>query len=527
MSFEGSSATVFSNNIARYDGGAVFSYSDVVYSDNSTVIFTNNNARHGAMVYSRNSKVIESSTIFINDHLVKWCNNTCLPYRGYPYGIRDVITIDSNGVVWCTDQKAFICLSTNCYCNKLEYLLDDLQNNTIVNITDNVTLSSVIDLSDLENISIIGHNNITVICGIDGGGLYLCSCDNLIVKGFTWIGCGIINHTYYHRPVLEFCDSSGITIQNCTFRYSIEQVISLHRIDSYVNIDHCDFMNNNLHGDYRAVIDCYNVLTININNCNFSYNGDSGSILDFSSSLDTSFTNIYLTNSNYQNNKGTSIYLSGDNLILHINGEILFNGNTAEFGAGVYICCNASVIFDRNSNVQFVYNTASYDGAAIYADQYSSVIFDRNSNVQFVSNTASYDGAAINVEEYSSVIFDRYSNVLFVSNTASYDGAAIYAVEYSSVIFDRNSNVQFVSNTASDSGAAICVSQYSSVTFEQSSVATFSDNKATSESDTVFGAAIYLYRYSSVTFEQNSVVTLILLITKPLWVLFTLRTTLM
>ena len=511
ISFEGSSVTVFSNNIARYDGGAVYSYSDVVYSDNSTVTFTNNNARNGAMVHSRNSKVkvIESSTIFINDHLVKWCNNTCLPYRGYTYGRWNVITIDINGVVWCTDQKAFLCLSTNCYCNELENLLDGLQHNTIVNITDNVTLSSVIDLRYFENISIIGHNNITVICGINGGGLYLYSCDNLIVKGFTWIGCGIINSTYNHRSVLKFYDSSGITIQNCTFQYSIGQVISLHRVDSYVNIDHCDFMNNNLHGDYHAVIDCYNVLTININNCNFSYNEDSRSIIDFSSSLDTSFANIYLTNSNYQNNEGTSIYLSGDNLILHINGELLFNGNTARKGAGVYICCKASVIFDKNSNVQFVSNTASYDGAAIYVDRYSSVIFDRNSNVQFVSNIASYDGAAIYVDRYSSVIFDKNSNVQFVSNIASYDGAAIYVDRYSSVIFDRNSNVQFVSNTASDSGAAICVSQYSSVTFEQSSVATFSDNKATSESDTVFGAAIYLYRYSSVIFEQNSVVTFI------------------
>ena len=64
-----------------------------------------------------------------------------------------------------------------------------LKSNVLVNITDNVTLSSVIRLKNLNNISIIGYNNITVIC-INGGGLYLHSCSDLTIEGITWIKCG-------------------------------------------------------------------------------------------------------------------------------------------------------------------------------------------------------------------------------------------------------------------------------------------------------------------------------------------------
>ena len=243
ISFEGFSATVFSNNFADYDGGAISTlpYSNIIFSKNSAVLFNNNNARFGSTVYSNHDcKIMATgnSTVLFNDHLVKWCNNTCLPYRGF--GNTDTITIDSNGVVQCNNRKAFICTSRNCYCKVLEDLLDGLASNVIVNITDNVTLSSSIELNGLENISIIGHNNITVICGIDGGGLYLYSCSKIIVESITWIGCGYdLDIIKDHKPVMEFFRSSGITIQNCTFQYSKGQVISLSQIDIYPSI--CEY----------------------------------------------------------------------------------------------------------------------------------------------------------------------------------------------------------------------------------------------------------------------------------------------
>ena len=127
LSFEDLSTVVFRNNIAEY-GGAVFTQdqSDIIFSDDSKVTFTNNSATFGATAFSKtNSKIIATgnSTVILNDHSAKWCNNTCLPYTGQ----GDVVTIDSNGIVWCSDQKAFVCVSKECDCDKLEDLLDGLE----------------------------------------------------------------------------------------------------------------------------------------------------------------------------------------------------------------------------------------------------------------------------------------------------------------------------------------------------------------------------------------------------------------
>ena len=247
ISFEGFSAVAFRNNIAEY-GGAMF-HSDIIFSDNVTVKFTNNKATFGSTTFSNTGgiskvMVIGNSTVIFNDVTVKWCNNTCLPHTSQD----DVITIDSNGIVWCSDQRAFICLSKNCYCNKLEDLLGGLKSNTLVNITNNVTLSSVIELEHLNNISIIGYNNITVICSANGSGLHLRRCTDLSIEGITWIGCG--NNNYVAVMSIHF--SFNIIIQKCTFQYSIGKAISL--LNSVVNINHCNFMNNNHYKDHGVAI---------------------------------------------------------------------------------------------------------------------------------------------------------------------------------------------------------------------------------------------------------------------------------
>ena len=120
------STAIFRNNIAEY-GGAVLAEinSNISFSDNSTIIFTTNRATFGATVYSYgNSKIIakENPAIIFDDHSAKWCTNTCLPYTGQ----SDVVTIDGNGIVWCSNQKAFVCLTIRCYCKSLEDSLNNI-----------------------------------------------------------------------------------------------------------------------------------------------------------------------------------------------------------------------------------------------------------------------------------------------------------------------------------------------------------------------------------------------------------------
>jgi len=91
--------------------------------------------------------------------------------------------IDLTGTVLCNDQKAFLCLSEKCLCNKLEDILANLKSNSSVDIKDDkVVLSSVIRLNNLNNISIIGHNNLTVNC-VNKSTLSIIYCKNVMIKG--------------------------------------------------------------------------------------------------------------------------------------------------------------------------------------------------------------------------------------------------------------------------------------------------------------------------------------------------------
>ena len=521
VSFEDSSATVFTNNTAADYGGAIAIGGiacNITFRDDSTVMFTNNSARLDATVHSSNRltiMVIGNSTVLLNNHLAKWCNKRCLQITNYNQAFR----IGSNGEVWCLHyhQESFTCLSKNhCNCKELEGLLDGLQDNMTVNITGNVTLSSVIELSDLENISIIGHNNITVFCGADGGGLYMSSCSKLKVEGITWMGCGIKNISV-HKAVMNFSDSSGLTIQNCTFQYTPGQVISFTHIYENVNINYCNFMNNERYRYYGSKVDYVvqctiyfaSTCTVNVNNCNFSYN--SGSSLYFGYSSD--ITHIYLNNSSYQNNRGTSLYLLGYNYILHISGEVLLDSSVAEDGPGIYVYDNSTVIFDTNSNVKFVNNKAYRNGAAIWISNYSGITFEHNSAVTFNDNFAYYHGT-IYSEANSNVIFKDACEVTFLGNFARQRGSAICSFGNSSVIFTGNSKVNFSNNvvdyyynnyyyycnsyTRFRLGGTILSDNNGYIAFEENSFVVFNNNTAR------VGAAIFSVSNSSVTFKGRS-----------------------
>ena len=511
ISFEGFSTTIFTNNTAEWYGGAISTagYCDIIFHDNSTVMLTNNRARVHGTVYSYASiMVIGNSTIMLNGHLARWCNKRCLPIKYYRWPF---IKIESNGDIWCGHeiQESFICLSKkHCHCKELEDLLNDLQNNTIVTITGSVTLSSVIEISDLENISIIGHNNITAFCGANGGGLHLSSCSKLNIEGITWFGCGI-NNKSVHKAVMNFSDSSGITIHNCTFQYSLGQVISFSYVSKDVNINNCNFMNNNYNYRYDSddnvccTISFAFMSTVNINNCNFSYNRYSESTISFGYSSD--ITHVYLNNSSYQNNKGTSFYLSGYNYILHIIGEVLFDSIYAENGAGIYICGNSTIIFDGNSKVKFLNNVVNYNGAAIYLDSYSNVTFEQNSYVTFSDNEA-WNGTVYS-KANSNVIFKGTSQVTFNSNSATQYGSAIYSFDNSHVLVTGNSSVTFSNNVASyyyyyryrqQLGGTIFSENNGCIAFEENSFAVFSNNTAN------HGSGILSFSNSSIKFKDRS-----------------------
>ena len=520
--FQKKSSTVFSNNTARYTGTIDAQKNcRITFDDDATVTF---NMKFGVTVFSdSSSKIIaqDNFSVIFNNHSAKWCNNTCLPYTGR----FDSTAIDSDGIVWCNNQSGIYCVSDKCNCKNLEDIIHDatVDNYTSlhVNISDDVVLLSSLVSLDSADILIMGHNNPTVLC-VNGGRLKVLQSTSgntnveaikgvAAIKGVTWIGCGnsnfLLSNHKFAAPVLSiFRYNISLTIQNCSFQYSLGQVISLNAAETSVNITDSKFENNS--NDEADIIFSTGILSVfTFNNCHFCFNKGISIINIANEYQDTNFNNtVYLINSVFSNNKGVAVKLTS-NSTLHIYGEVLFENNVAENGAGISIVGNAStVIFGENSNTTFFNNSVDYNGAAMYLEDHAIAIFDSNSTVTFANNKAI--NGIIYSKVDSIVIFKRICQVTFSGNSATQHGSAIYSTDNSHLIFTGNATVMLSNNDVMSSdgvyvrqGGTI-FSEYSSyISFEKNSDIMFNNNQAD------FGAAIYSIDNSSIAFKDRSTVS--------------------
>ena len=79
--------------------------------------------------------------------------------------------------------------SGNCSYHSFVNMLANFTSDVTIYITTDMALSSVIQLTHLKNIAIIGYNNPTVQCGYSGG-LHFVSCHNVTIEGIIWKECG-------------------------------------------------------------------------------------------------------------------------------------------------------------------------------------------------------------------------------------------------------------------------------------------------------------------------------------------------
>ena len=147
--------------------------------------------------------------------------------------------VDSQGVL--LNQ---CCIYKNCSYSSFADLLANITSGDKICITIDMVLSSVIHLTDLKNISIIGYNNPTVQCGYSGG-LHFVSCHNVTIEGITWNECGAnISVGLSLGTGMYIQTSSAINFRNCTFQKSLGQSIALSEVSGSVNINNCKFTHN-------------------------------------------------------------------------------------------------------------------------------------------------------------------------------------------------------------------------------------------------------------------------------------------
>ena len=402
------------------------------------------------------------------------------------------------------DGDYFICcVYGNCSCHSLDYALTNLTSNVLINITTDMTLSSHAKVSDLQNVSIIGHNNPTVSCR-NVGGMHFTFCHNCIIQGIIWNGCGTIA-----EPGLQLSYSSNIITQNCSFQHSIGQTVVLSEVAGDVNINHCQFVYNGHYRGHGAAIhySSSNVTNhlqslLTISNCNFTNNKGAQSLVYIENRISEHANNVMLYYSKFCHNQGTSIYVINQKLSL--SGKLLFENNTAISGAGIHITDHSTVIVGRNSNVAFIQNSADNNGGAIFLNNHSTFLFDENSKPKFNYNKATR--GTIYSEASSIVTFTGNCKITFSSNSATQFGAAIYSFDDSHVSFTGNSEVTFNNNFvfshASFSifqGGILYSENNSHISFEDNSFTVFGNNTADND-----GGAIYSLYYSHISFKDNS-----------------------
>ena len=113
-----------------------------------------------------------------------------------------------------TERGQDCCVSGNVTFHSIADILKNISsNNTIVNITIDVVLSSNVTIEGLENIMIIGHRNAVVKCN-DVGAVKFISCKNVTIKGIKWEGCGSKNYQELNsttHPMFLLKDAHSIT----------------------------------------------------------------------------------------------------------------------------------------------------------------------------------------------------------------------------------------------------------------------------------------------------------------------------
>ena len=376
-----------------------------------------------------------------------------------------------------------------------------LTSNGMINITTDVLLQAIVQLSGLENFTIIGNDNATVNCD-NAGGIHFNHCQNFTIIGITWEKCG---NKKNNQPAVKLNDSSNIIIQNCSIQNSVTQSIALSEMSGNVTINGCTFASNNYYEDHGVAIHYllklqqHSELQFTISNCNFTHNGvvNSQSIVYIGPSSHKITEHIFFANSVFLNNSGIPIYISHQNV--SIAGNMLFSGNVGNRSAGIFINNQTKMTFQK-SYIEFINNKALYGGALCIAKK-SNSIFEGNCIVTFNNNTATYNGGALYIENNSDLKFDENSTVTINNNQAD-QGGALCIKENSNITITGISNVTINNNTATNNGGALYIESNSDATFEGNSTVTINNNQADN------GGAVYIESKSNITISGISKVTI-------------------
>ncbi len=367
------SSTNFTDNIAKYNGGAVFS---IVYQNNFTeCLFKNNSANSGGAVFSN---------AYLND-------------------FRGCVFTDNNA------EKSGGAISSH---NKINITDSDFINNRVTTWEQfpfgGFGGGAIYSYDDLKVYNSIFTNN----SAGEGGALYTSKYLKIYKSKFINNTASASGGSVYTSNWMMMKTNMGILLFSDANIYDSyfdnNNATRGGALYSVKLADNCTFVNN--HAKYGGAI--YNINTVESSNFKNNFAEISGGAI---------YEVKTTKNSNYINNSakyGGAVYFENTGTVTNCN----FTLNYATEGGAIHIPENTISTIE---NSRFDNNSAQYGGAIItYTDTEENMASISISKNSFTSNNANMSGGAI----YSDgLIYIESSN--FENNTANW-GSAIFSVAY-------------------------------------------------------------------------------------------------
>ena len=290
----------------------------------------------------------------------------------------------------------------------------------------------MVNLSDLNAITITGHGSTIVMCN-NSGGVSCNNCSNVVIEGITWDQCGVTNGF----SGLRFTNVTNLSINNCTLQNSKVRALSLYLVAGSININSTQFLNNaNNDTIYcfqgpvyiRCVTDNRNVTgavyiqdatheaSISVSYCNFTDNGHFGEVIDGNPTNTITFEESEIVAD------GAAIKILQTHAIVPINIVVensMFLYNRGRSGGAVNINISQSQHL-KFTHVNFLYNSVIRS----YVNSSALFVFLRNTSTTNVLQLSrcnfQYNNEGRNVIGY--IVAGEPSNVLisncsFMANT--------------------------------------------------------------------------------------------------------------
>ena len=440
--YKDNTEVTYDNNVVSYtletsttaSAMCTFQRTDVIFSGQSLVTHTNNTAGAGGAIVFSNSNVIieEYSTVTFNNNIAQYSSGGALTCYN-----NSNVTIKGNSNVTFNSNKASQYGGAIYSYNMCKIIFKDNSTSTFINNTARNNGGAILS-SQPSEITFEGNSQVVFNFNTaDNGGAFYFTNSNIKIKGTSKVS--FYNNIARQDGGAGYLNSHSIFIleENCnvTFDSNIVQYSSGGALTCYKNSNVTIKGNSNV--------------TFNSNKAS----QDGGAIYSYNMCKITFKDNSTSTfiNNTARNNGGAILSGQPSEITFEGNSQVIFNFNTANNGGAFYFT-NSNIKIKGTSMVSFYNNIARQDGGAGYLNSHSIFILEENCKVSFDNNKA-VNGGAICINMMIKFVFKGNSISLFHNNLVAEGGGAVKVLNNSSFTLKDYISINFTNNTAKYGGA--------------------------------------------------------------------------